>query len=313
MLDPSVKKIAIANPATAPYGRAAAAALRHFGIYDQVSSRLVLGENVSQAAQFVESGNAQAGLIALSHALAPALKDKGRYWTVPLDAYPTLNQAAVVLSRSKQQDAARKFLEFLRSPEATSLLASYGFSLPAEKHSQWRKIEMNWEAFWLTVRLAAIVSTLLIAIGIPIAYWLTYSRWRWKFLVEAAVALPIVLPPTVLGFYVLVALGSRSPLGRWWESLTGHTLAFTFEGLVIGSLLYSLPFAVQPFAASFGAVDSHVASRLGIAWPFAGCRPFAASCFPSPKPDWSRDLRSASRTRWASLESCSWWEAIFPA
>jgi len=133
LLDPSVKKISIANPATAPYGRAAEAALRHFGIYDQVSSRLVLGDNVSQAAQFVESGNAQAGLIALSHALAPALKDKGRYWTVPLDAYPTLNQAAVVLSRSKQPDAARKFLEFLRSPEATSLLTSYGFSLPAEK------------------------------------------------------------------------------------------------------------------------------------------------------------------------------------
>jgi molybdate transport system substrate-binding protein len=139
LLEPSVKKISIANPTTAPYGRAAAAALRHFGIYDQVSSRLVLGENVSQAAQFVESGNAQAGLIALSHALALALKDKGRYWTVPLDAYPTLNQAAVVLSRSKQQDAARKLLEFLRSPEATSLLTGYGFSLPArdiqtEKH-----------------------------------------------------------------------------------------------------------------------------------------------------------------------------------
>jgi len=134
LLDPSVKKISIANPATAPYGRAAAAALRHFGIYDQVSSRLVLGENVSQAAQFVESGNAQAGLIALSHALAPAMKDKGRYWTVPLDAYPTLNQAAVVLSRSKQGDAARSFLEFLRSPEAASLLTSYGFSLPAERH-----------------------------------------------------------------------------------------------------------------------------------------------------------------------------------
>jgi len=133
LLDPSVKKISIANPATAPYGRAAEAALRHFAIYDQVSSRLVLGENVSQAAQFVESGNAQAGLIALSHALAPALKNKGHYWTVPLDSYPTLNQAAVVLSKSKQQDAARKFLEFLRSPEATSLLISYGFSLPAEK------------------------------------------------------------------------------------------------------------------------------------------------------------------------------------
>src|SRR5208337_1359841 len=133
LLDPSVKKMSVANPATAPYGRAAAAALRHFGIYDQISSRLVVGENVSQAAQFIESGNAQAGLIALSHALAPAMKDKGRYWTVPLDAYPTLNQAAVVLSESKQPDAARKFLEFLRNPEATSLLTSYGFSLPAEK------------------------------------------------------------------------------------------------------------------------------------------------------------------------------------
>jgi molybdate transport system permease protein len=69
------------------------------------------------------------------------------------------------------------------------------------------------------------------------------------------VALPIVLPPTVLGFYVLVALGSQSPVGRWWQSLTGHTLAFTFTGLVIGSILYSLPFAVQPFAASFSSVD----------------------------------------------------------
>jgi len=115
---------------------------------------------------------------------------------------------------------------------------------------------MNWDALWLTVRLATIVSAVLFAVGVPIAYWLTYSRWRWKFLVEALVALPLVLPPTVLGFYVLLALGSRSPLGRWWESLTGHTLAFTFEGLVIGSLLYSLPFAVQPFAAAFGAVDA---------------------------------------------------------
>lgn len=115
---------------------------------------------------------------------------------------------------------------------------------------------MNWQAFWLTVRLAVVVSSLLIAIGIPIAYWLTYSRWHWKFLAEAVIALPIVLPPTVLGFYVLMALGSRSPLGRWWESMTGHTLAFTFEGLIIGSVLYSLPFAVQPFAASFASVDS---------------------------------------------------------
>jgi molybdate transport system permease protein len=117
---------------------------------------------------------------------------------------------------------------------------------------------MDWQAFWLTFKLAVIVAAILVVVGLPIAYWITYSRWRWKFLAEAVVALPIVLPPTVLGFYVLVALGPRSPLGRWWESLTGHTLAFTFEGLVIGSIIYSLPFAVQPFAASFAAVDSRL-------------------------------------------------------
>jgi molybdate transport system permease protein len=116
-------------------------------------------------------------------------------------------------------------------------------------------MSIDWQAFWLTLRLAAVVSAILFALGLPIAYWIAFSRWRWKFLVEAAVALPIVLPPTVLGFYVLLALGSRSPLGRWWQSLTGHTLAFTFSGLVIGSILYSLPFAVQPFAASFSSVD----------------------------------------------------------
>jgi molybdate transport system permease protein len=114
---------------------------------------------------------------------------------------------------------------------------------------------IDWQAFWLTIELALVVSAILFVVGLPLAYWIAFSRWRWKFVVEAMVALPIVLPPTVLGFYVLVALGSRSPLGRWWQSLTGHTLAFTFSGLVIGSVLYSLPFAVQPFAAAFASVD----------------------------------------------------------
>jgi len=114
---------------------------------------------------------------------------------------------------------------------------------------------IDWQAFRLTVELACMVSAILFLAGLPLAYWITFSPRRWKFLVEALVALPIVLPPTVLGFYLLVALGSRSPLGRWWQSMTGHTLAFTFTGLVIGSILYSLPFAVQPFAASFSLVD----------------------------------------------------------
>ena len=130
LLDPSIKKIAIANPLHAPYGRAAEAALKQLGVYDQISSKLVLGENISQTAQFVESGNAQAGLIALSHATSPALKDKGRFWPIPLDAYPTLNQAVVVLSKSKRPAAARKFLDYLRSSGGAARLKAYGFSLP---------------------------------------------------------------------------------------------------------------------------------------------------------------------------------------
>lgn len=121
-------------------------------------------------------------------------------------------------------------------------------------------MSVDWQAFWLTLQLAVLVSAILLVLGLPIAYWIAFSRRRWKFLVEAVVALPIVLPPTVLGFYVLVALGPHSPLGRWWISWTGHTLAFTFTGLVIGSIVYSLPFAVQPFAASFSAVDRKLIS-----------------------------------------------------
>jgi molybdate transport system permease protein len=111
------------------------------------------------------------------------------------------------------------------------------------------------QALTLTLRLAIMVSAILLVIGVPLAYWLAFSRRRWKFLVEAIVSLPIVLPPTVLGFYVLVAVGPFTLLGRWYHALTGRGLAFTFEGLVLGSVLYSLPFAVQPMATSFAAID----------------------------------------------------------
>ena len=114
---------------------------------------------------------------------------------------------------------------------------------------------MNWQAIALTFKLACCVSGILLMIGLPIAYWVTYSRWRWKFIVEAVVALPIVLPPTVLGFYVLMAIGTHGWVGKIWQLWFDRRLAFTFQGLVIASVLYSLPFAVQPFAAAFSGVD----------------------------------------------------------
>lgn len=107
----------------------------------------------------------------------------------------------------------------------------------------------------LSLRLAIVVSAILLIVGVPLAYWLAFSPKRWKFLVEAVVSLPIVLPPTVLGFYVLVAIGPRSPVGRWYQAIRGHPLAFTFEGLVVGSVLYSLPFAVQPMGTAFASIE----------------------------------------------------------
>lgn len=125
---------------------------------------------------------------------------------------------------------------------------------------------IDWQALLLSARLAAVVVVILVAIGLPLAWWLTFHRNRWTFLIEAIVALPLVLPPTVLGFYTLVAMGPQSPLGRAWEQATGHGLAFTFEGLVLASLLYSLPFVVQPIATAFAQIDPalfEAASMLG--------------------------------------------------
>ena len=128
---------------------------------------------------------------------------------------------------------------------------------------------MNWQAVFLSLKLAICVAGILLAVGMPIAYWITYSRWRFKFLVEAIVALPIVLPPTVLGYYILVGLGPHHFAGKIWQSLFGHTLPFTFVGLLIASVIYSLPFAVQPFAAGFEAVDRRL---IEAAWTLGASR-----------------------------------------
>ncbi|HEY7402919.1 MAG TPA: molybdate ABC transporter permease subunit [Candidatus Angelobacter sp.] len=114
---------------------------------------------------------------------------------------------------------------------------------------------MNWQAFALTARLATLTALILTIIGVPVALWITFSQRRWKFLLEAVLGLPLILPPTVLGLYLLIAFGNGTVLGRWFERLTGGTLAFTFSGLVVSSVLYSMPFAVQPMVAGFRGVD----------------------------------------------------------
>ena len=120
------------------------------------------------------------------------------------------------------------------------------------------------EALWLSVRLAGCVAVILLLLGTPLAYWIARTHWRGKFLLESLVALPLVLPPTVLGFYLLVALGSNGPLGKLWTAWFGHTLAFTFSGLVVASVLYSLPFAVQPLIIAFESVDQRLLDAAAI-------------------------------------------------
>lgn len=133
LLRPDVKRIAIANPEHAPYGRAAIAVLERFGMKDKIANKLVLGENVSQAAQFVQSGNAQAGLVALSLLLSPATKNPGPYIQVPQDAYPEIRQVAGIVSSSKHRKTAQAFIDYVGSPEGAAILKQYGFGVPSQK------------------------------------------------------------------------------------------------------------------------------------------------------------------------------------
>jgi molybdate transport system substrate-binding protein len=132
LTDPSVRKIAIANPKVAPYGRAAEAALQHFELKDAINDKLVLGENIAHTAQFVESGAADAGIIALSLALSPAMQEKGKYWPVPLDAHPALTQGGVILSWTKHRPACEQLRSFLVEESGRTILKRYGFLLPGE-------------------------------------------------------------------------------------------------------------------------------------------------------------------------------------
>jgi len=132
LLEPSVRKIAVANPEHAPYGRAAVAAMKALSVYDQVASRLVYGENIAQTAQFVQSGAADVGILALALAVAPQIRDAGRFWQVPLDAYPRMEQGGIILKSSRNLEAARAFREFVLGGHGREVLEHYGFYLPGK-------------------------------------------------------------------------------------------------------------------------------------------------------------------------------------
>ena len=136
LLDPHIRKIAIANPKHAPYGRAAVAAMEHAQVHDRIKDKLVLGENISQTAQFVESGAADVGIIARSLALAPLMQAAGHYWEIPADAHPPIEQGAVMLMGGKNHESAKAFLSFIQGAEGRAIMTRYGFVVPRSGANQ---------------------------------------------------------------------------------------------------------------------------------------------------------------------------------
>lgn len=250
--------LALANPRLAPYGKAAQQILENKKLWEPLSSKIVQGENISQTFQFISSRNAQLGFVSLSQILQPGQSIQGSYASFDPKSYDPIEQQAVQLT---DKTGAREFLEFLQSKEAQAVIQSYGYSTTMDVQSYEPSAKVhnglkssNWSAVWLTFRLALISTVILLILGTPLAWWLATTRFRYKSAIEAAVALPIILPPTVLGFYLLIALGPSGPIGRLLDVIGVSPIVFTFTGLVVGSIIYSLPFVVQPLQAAMSAI-----------------------------------------------------------
>ena len=257
---------AMGNPRTAPYGLAARQALTSLGMLEQVQDRIVTGANVAHAYQMVESGTAQLGLVSRSQVLA---RGAGYAWHVPEDLHEPLRHDAVLLSRAEHNPAALAFVAYLRSADARRVIAEWGYGSAVgvqEPPERAPPSGFEWGPILLTIRLAATTTAVLLLLGTPLAWWLARTRSRMRHVVGALCAMPLVMPPTVLGFYLLLVLGPDSPVGGFWEWVGGERLVFSFSGLVIGSVVYSLPFVVQPLQNAFGAIGTRpleVAATLG--------------------------------------------------
>src|SRR5690606_27285995 len=213
--------------------------------------------------QFVATHNADLGFVALSQLSTPDKPMGGSRWLVPAELHEPIRQDAVLLKRGEDNEAARAAFAFLRSATARAIVERVGYGAPlpapagcrpAAPCASFRRMTLDLGPVWLTLKLAAVSVAILLALGAPLAWWLAHTRSRLRVVVEPLVALPLVLPPTALGFYLLILLSPRIPFGGAWLEATVSTLAFSFSGLAIASILYSLPFAVQPLQGVFEAI-----------------------------------------------------------
>jgi len=255
------KHLAMANPKLAPYGKAAQQILENQNLWETLKPRIVQGENIAQTFQFISTGNAELGFVSLSQIMKPGEIIPGSFAKFESGSYSPIEQQAVLISESS---AAQEFLDFLRKEESATILETFGYSttvatdagetLDGQSVSSGTAKNSDWSALWLTLRLALVSTAILLVLGTPLAWWLVTTRFRFKMVIEAVVALPLVLPPTVLGFYLLIAFGPFGPIGKVLNVIGVSPLVFTFTGLVIGSIIYSLPFVVQPLQAAMAAI-----------------------------------------------------------
>ena len=264
-LGASAGRFALANPEHAPYGRAAREALLAAGLWSRLraDNRLVFAANVRQALQFAETGNVDGAFTAL----ALVVGSEGNYVVIDESKHQPLAQAAVVCQRSRDEKRARAFLAFLASAEARAILASHGLlqqggAAPPAPPEQ----AVDWQPLWLSFRVAALATLLSLLIGVVIAALLASYEFRGRELVDAVLTAPLVLPPTVLGYYLLVTLGRRSWLGETIEDVTGSPLVFTVGGAVVAATVGGLPLVIKSARAALEAVDptlSQAARTLG--------------------------------------------------
>ena len=218
----AVRHLAIANPQHAPYGRAAEAALRHMGLWDAVQAKLVLGENIAQTLQFVQSGAADAGIVALSLALAPAARGQGRYWEIPLDAYPRMEQGGVILKDSRGRARVPRLAALRSAGRAYSQTVRLLLS---------QANDMDWQAIWLSVRLAASTTAILLAarsaagllaglFAAPLEIPGGGAWWRCRWCCRPPCSASTCCWPW----------GRAVPLGALYAKLTGGMLPFSFQG-----------------------------------------------------------------------------------
>ncbi|MDK2970965.1 MAG: molybdate transport system permease protein [Candidatus Sumerlaeota bacterium] len=260
------RRLAIANPQLAPYGQAAMETLASLGLAESLDSHLILGENVRHTHQIAESGNADAAFVAASI----AQQSDGRTIDVPMEAYAPLLQGVGIMASSADREQASAFLAFVLSSNGQSILARHGFLPPGDSPAEKSGTEsraprpLDWRPVWISLRVGIVATLAALLLGASIGYSLSNWRFPGGRVFEAVVLLPLVLPPTVMGYYLLVLIGQRGPIGQAWESVFGGPLVFTINAAIAAATVATIPIVATQLRAAFATLDPEVteAARL---------------------------------------------------